>query len=257
MNTSTDLEKEHSLADSGRRDFLSIVALAGASSFLPFIFHACSKTEQFTGTGKAPFKVWEEMLHAIKTSPDYLPLRVEKLIDSKDLKAMFHFVKDELVLMPPRAKSLNGLGTDFKFGLEGVLRSGWATPREKAELLNTMYQKAGVNSKVVFERTNIKPEQVPAFFYRPITRKFNPIISKNQFQSWENEMGAPKEPMNKKDIQKDYTIEANALGEKILNNINSIEKYAKEFDFRWDNHHTPTVEFIDEGATKYAHLFDP
>ena len=257
MNTSTDLEKEHSLADSGRRDFLSIVALAGASSFLPFIFHACSKTEQFTGTGKVPFKVWEEMLHAIKTSPDYLPLRVEKLIDSKDLKAMFHFVKDELVLMPPRAKSLNGLGTDFKFGLEGVLRSGWATPREKAELLNTMYQKAGINSKVVFERTNIKPEQVPAFFYRPITRKFDPIISKNQFQSWENEMGAPKEPMNKKDIQKDYTIEANALGEKILNNINSIEKYAKEFDFRWDNHHTPTVEFIDEGATKYAHLFDP
>jgi len=53
MNTSTDLEKGHSMADSGRRDFLSIMALAGASSFLPFIFQACSKTEKFTGTGKA------------------------------------------------------------------------------------------------------------------------------------------------------------------------------------------------------------
>ena len=66
MNTSTDLEKGHLLVDSGRRDFISIVALAGASSFLPFIFHACSKTEQFTGTLKVAFKVLLEMLQAIK-----------------------------------------------------------------------------------------------------------------------------------------------------------------------------------------------
>lgn len=257
MNTSTGPEKGHLLVDSGRRDFLSIVALTGASSFLPFLFNACSKTEQFTGTGKAPFKVWEEMLQAIMTSSDYLPGRMKKLVASNNTEAMYNFVKDEIILTPPESHRLTGMGTKTKWGIPSVLRSGMATPREKAELLHAMYQKAGIESKIVFERTNIKPEQVPAFFYRPITRNFDPIISKSQFQSWENEMGAPKESMNKKDIQKDYSIEANALGERILNNINSIEKYAQEFDFRWDNYHTPTVEFIEEGATKYAHLFDP
>lgn len=29
-----------------------------------------------------------------------------------------------------------------------------------------------------------------------------------------------------------------------------------DFDFRWDNSATPTVEFELEGQTKYAHLFD-
>lgn len=257
MKTSNELENGHSLVDPGRRDFLSTIALAGAASFLPFVFHACSKTEQFTGTGKVPFKVWEEMLHSIKTSADYLPLRMEQLIESKDLKAMFHFVKDELVLMPPRTKNLNGLGTDFKYGLKAVLRSGWATPREKVELLNAMYQKAGVDSKVVFERTDIKPEEVPAFFYRPLSRHFNPAISKRQFKSWKNEIGFSNDAATQNDLIKDYSNEATALGNSLLNHIGPYDKYAMEFDFRWDNYRTPTLEFVVDGTTKYAHLFDP
>ncbi len=257
MNTSTDLENSHLLVDPGRRDFLSIMTLAGAASFLPFIFHACSKTEQFTGTGKAPFKVWEEMLQAIMTSSDYLPGRMGQLIASKDAEAMYNFVKNDIVLIPTESHRLTGMGTRIKWGIPGVLRCGMATAREKAELLHHMYQKTGIESKIVFERTDIKPDEVPSFFYRPISRNFDPIISKNQFRSWENEMGVSKESLNGKDIQKDYTIEANELSEKILNNINSIEKHAQEFDFRWDNYSTPTLEFIEEGETRFAHLFDP
>jgi hypothetical protein len=182
---------------------------------------------------------------------------MEELIASKDLKAMYHFVKDDIVLIPTRSNSLYGMGTKIKWGIPGVLRCGMATPREKAELLNSMYQKSGIESKVVFEGTNIKPEEVPAFLYRPVTRNFDPEISKSQFKSWANEMGYSKELMSQLEIQKDYTEEANKLGEKILNEIDYFDKYARPFDFRWDNFRTPTIEFIDKGVTKYAHLYDP
>lgn len=252
------LEENLILQGLSRRDFLSTLAIAGAASFLPFYLTGCSKNSaEYTGTGKVPFKVWEEMLQAIMTSPDYLPGRMEQLIAGKDPEAMYHFVKDEIVLIPPKSHRLTGLGTSFRWGIPGVLRCGMATPREKAELLNVMYQKAGIESKVVFERTNIKPEEVPAFFYRPVIRNFDPEISKSQFKSWEKEMGYSEEVKSRGDIQKDYTGEANALGDKILKEIDYFDKYAKSFDFRWDNYQTPTVEFIQEEKTKYAHLFDP
>jgi len=245
------------ILDPSRRDFLSTVALAGAASFLPFCLASCDNAVAFNGSGKVPFKVWEEMLQAIMTSSDYLPGKMEELIASKDAEAMYSFVKNDIVLIPTQSHRLTGMGTKIKWGVPGVLRCGMANPREKAELLHYMYQKAGMVSKVVFERTDIKTEEVSSFFYRPVTRNFDPKISKNQFKSWENEMGISKETISEKDIQKDYTSEANVLGKKVLDNIGSFEKYAKAFDFRWDNYQTPTLEFIQEGETKYAHLFDP
>ncbi len=253
MNQNT----KRTILDQSRRDFLSTVALAGAASLLPFCLASCDNAVAFNGSGKVPFKVWEEMLQAIMTSSDYLPGKMEELIASKDAEAMYSFVKNDIVLIPTESHRLTGMGTKIKWGVPGVLRCGMANPREKAELLHKMYQKAGIESKIVFERTDIKTEEVPSFFYRPINRNFDPKISKNQFRSWENEMGVSKESMTGKDIQKNYTSEANALGKKVLNNIGSFEKYANGFDFRWDNYQTPTVEIIQEGETRYAHLFDP
>lgn len=172
------------IKDQSRRDFLTTVILGGsAAAFLPFL-SSCNDSEEYSGNGKAPFKIWEEMLQAIMTSSDYLPGRMEQLIASKDVEAMYSFVKDEIVLIPNKSHSLSQMEIALKWGIPGVLRCGMATPREKAELLNEMYQKAGVESKVVFERTGIKPEEVPSFFYRPVTRDFNPKISKSQFSAW-------------------------------------------------------------------------
>ncbi len=184
---------------------------------------------------------------------------MKALIASKDPEAMYNFVKNEIILIPTttNAISYSDLGYGFKWGIEGVLRCGMATPREKAELLSQMYTKAGISAKVVYEYTAIKATDVPAFFYKPIDREFNPDISKNQFKRWEKEMGGSSTASDQKELIKDYSEEANNLGDKIIETLPNVDDFGDKFNFKWDNYATPTVEFIHNDKTQYAHLFDP
>ena len=242
-----------------RREFMQQLALCYVAAHIPLSFLGCKDDQPtFVGSGKAPYKVWEEMLMALKTSPDHLEGRMNALIESKDAEAMFHFVRDEIYLMPTHKTYLQNLGTQLKWGLKGVLRSGFATPREKAELLNKMYQAAGMESKVVYERTDIKTEDVPAYFFRPIQRHFGLDISKQQWKQWKNELEVKGDSEYEIPVYDEGFNESTDLAEKLwelLPEKETLNKYP--FDFRWDNYRTPTVEFILNGETKFAHLFDP
>jgi hypothetical protein len=254
----SDKKIESSKLEVNRRSFLGSIAAVGAASFLPsflpFLFASCEDEKLYVGTGKAPFKVWEEMLEAVKTSPDYLPGRMQRLVESKDLQAMFNFIRDEIYLIPSSDKSNTGTGRIMKWGINGMLRCGMATPRGKAELLNNMFQKVGIESKVVYERTTFKNEEVPALFFRPYERAFSPEISKKQFQIWKEELKITEVDSSEK--IKDCVPEANKLTSKILENLEINSKKIQKFNYMWKNNETPTVEFIIDGVTKYAHLFD-
>ncbi|WP_047414244.1 hypothetical protein [Cellulophaga sp. Hel_I_12] len=241
-----------------RREFIQQLGLIYAAAQIPFVFSSCKDDKpNFVGTGKAPYKVWEEMLMALETSPDHLEGRMKFLIASKDAKAMFDFVRDEIYLMPAAEKSVGYIGTQLKWGIKGALRYGIATPREKAELLNYMYTKAGIPSKVVFEVTSIQPEEVSAFFLRPIQRNFSLDIANSQWKQWKKELQVEENSTNEIAIIDDEHKESKALAEKLWQHIPNKENLDKHsFDFRWDNYRTPTVEFILNGETKYAHLFD-
>lgn len=244
---------------SNRREFIQQLALIYAAAQIPLVFSSCKDDKpNFVGTGKAPYKVWEEMLMALETSPDHLEGRMKFLIASNDAKAMFDFVRDEIYLMPAAEKSVGYSGTQLKWGIKGALRYGMATPREKAELLNYMYTKAGITSKVVFERTDIQPEEIPAFFLRPIQRNFGLDIANSQWKQWKKELQVEGNSTNEIPIIDEAHKESKALAEKLWQHIPNKENLDKHsFDFRWDNYRTPTVEFILNGETKYAHLFDP
>ena len=249
--------RSNTIKDPSRRDFFTKIALASVACHLPLYMTSCdSGNPDFIGSGRAPFKVWEEMIQAIMTSPDYLPGRMARLIAAGDLKAMYHFVKDEIVLIPPQENGLRGMGNQFKWGLDGMLRCGFATPREKAELLNHMFVEAGVPSKVMYERTSIDPQQVPSFFLRPMARDFAPQISEKQLRQWRDEMNVEKDAQIP-GVYKDYAAESEGLFQKLLDNIEIDDRKIKSFDFRWDNYRTPTVAFKEDGLAKYAHLFDP
>lgn len=184
---------ENSL-ETRRRDFLKQFAALGLmTSIAPFSMSCNDKElEKFTfeGRGHDPYKVWEEMLMALETSPDHLERKYKRLIAAKDPKAMFDFVRDEIHLMPVHRADLYGMQTAIKYGTKAVLRYGIATPREKAELLNEMYTKAGIQSKVVFEIIAIPDEEVPSYFYRPIPRPFSPKIDDATRNRWVQELGA-------------------------------------------------------------------
>ncbi|MEX0996804.1 MAG: hypothetical protein WDZ45_07135 [Flavobacteriaceae bacterium] len=243
-----------------RREFIEQMSLLGMASMLPLSFFSCGKDApniDYQGTGLAPYKVWEEMLMAIKTSPDFLEGRMQRLIEEGNPEAMFHFVKDELFLMPSSATSLIQMRDTMRYGLKGVLRYGFATPREKAELLNFMFTKANITSKVIYEQTNFQPEEVLPFFYRPFQRKFEPLIDKKTLKRWSSEMGAEESNAELANPDPDLT-ESKNLAQKLWEKLPEKDKIrAKSFNYRWDNSASPALEFEWEGETKYAHLFDP
>ena len=243
-----------------RREFIEQMSLLGMASFIPLSFFSCGKDApdiDYQGTGLAPYKVWEEMLMAIKTSPDFLEGRMQQLIEEGNPEAMFHFVKDEIFLMPSSVTSLDKMGETMRYGLKGVLRYGFATPREKAELLHKMYQQAGITSEVVYERTDIKLEEIPAFFFRPFEREFKPKINNKILKRWQKEMNSEEneDVIIKMDLDQ---AESKKLADQLWNIIPEKEKIkSQKFDLRWDNYTTPTVAFEWKGEKKYAHLFDP
>jgi len=243
--------------DEGRREFFTKVAMASLACYMPISLGGCGSDDAlFVGTGKAPFKVWEEMLQAVMSSPDYLPGEAERLIESKDPKAMYEFVKNQIILIPSRAHSLRGMDKEMRWGIDGVLQCGMATPREKVELLKSMLDKAGIKAKVVTERTNFTREEAQSFFLRAVDFEFLPKVSKKQLRRWKKEMGATTNTLTS-ELVNDYREEASKISEKALEALTIEDKWGRAFDFRWANYTSPAVEFDTPEGPKYAHLFDP
>ncbi len=243
---------------SSRRDFLKHMGLLGLAAGMPSVFWSCSAGSlKVKSDGIPPYSVWDEMLTALQTSPDHLEGRMNLLIQDGNPENMFRFVRDEIYLMPPSGNSLKGLGKTMRYGIRGVLRYGFATPREKAELLNSMFARANITSSVVYERTDIQPDEVHSFFFRPVERKFEPVIDKKTLNRWSIEMGAEESASEATNPDPGLT-ESRQLAEKLWEKLPNKDKIRPQsFDFRWDNYRTPAVKFEWEGVTKYAHLFDP
>lgn len=250
--------KRSGLKNQGRRDFFTKIVMASLASGLPPMVLGCGDGSEYKGTGLAPYKVWEELLYYLQTSPDYLEGRMKMLIQEGDPEAMFNFVRDEIYLIPQYTKSI-GYGDGFKWGLQYALRSGMATMREKAELLHQMYLSAGIPSSIKNERTDISPEEAQTFFFRPKERIFAPEVSRRTLRRWIKEMELSdldyvQALINKEDNQEK---EALNLAERIWSTLElPADYYVRMFDFRWPNYSTPTVEFEWENQTRHAHLFD-
>lgn len=257
-------EEKNNSAEKPRRQFLKQMAIIGLVTGIAPVLWRCNQDKKtpmnYLGTGEGPYKVWEEMLMALETSPDHLEGRYKKLIVGKDPKAMFDFVRDEIHLMPAKRAEIHGMQTAMKYGTKGALRYGFATPREKAELLHEMYSQAGIKSKVVYEIIDIPDDEVPSFFYRPIKRPFAPAIDDATRERWAKELGTYNKNSKNYDLMNRDLSAGKKLADEVWQTLPDKEKVNPlSTSFRWDHYGngTPTVEFELDGKTKYAHLFDP
>lgn len=248
--------------DSGttRREFIEQMSLLGLASMLPLSFFSCGKDTadiDYQGTGLAPYKVWEEMLMALKTSPDFLEGRMQTLIESKNPEAMLAFVRDEIHLIPPDAASLRNMDKIMVYGIQGVLRSGFATPREKAELLSQMLNKSGIEAEVVYEQTNFNEEEIRNLFFKPFERKFEPLVNQKILDRWKEELQVT--PNEEQIFQIDTSEkESKDLANHLFTFLpNGQPIRVHKFNFNWDKRRTPCVKLKQEFENKYAHLFDP
>ena len=95
------------------------------------------------------FDVWREAKALAEQSPDHLPARADELGASGDAAAILTLVQDHIATYPPDTASFAGALSRMRWGARATLRGGAGTPREKAELLRELYERAGFEAEVV------------------------------------------------------------------------------------------------------------
>lgn len=190
---------------------------------------------------------------ALKTSPDFHQERVELLIKQGDLEKMFNYVRDEIRLVPARA-NFRAEGRYIKHGIDGVLRTGIATIREKVELLAYMFNKAGYETEVVREASSLTDEDVLSYYLRPFKSEFNPNVNDAQLEYWKEKLEVHIDDV---DLNKSIDEEAKKITENLFSNFEIEDDALEKIKIEWTDSEIPTLKFIENGEVRHAHLLDP
>ena len=180
------------------------------------------------GTGpRVPFGVWEEVRAALRTSPDHLPARADALVAGKDAKALYEFVRDQIVTLPANLTTLGG-ETPRLFGVRGTLRGGAGSMRDKADLLVELYKRAGLEAEVVAVSTPKTADFVKTVLIRSVSRVFDPQVSDQKVSEWLSLLKIA--PSTVKEVLDPDNAAATALAQALLAQLPADAK-AQGFDF--------------------------
>lgn len=246
--------------DVSRREFFQQLALGGAGLYLFPTLYSCNNNKYppiKSGTGKPPFSVWEEMIHALKKSPDNLIARRDALVAAKNAKAMTEFIRDDLQVLPYYRTYFRHLNSHTHYGKKIALRCGLATPREKAEILKDMLIDAGFEAKVVLERTEITEDAVKDILFTSTQAEFNPPVNPKKYKEWAEKLGVPQTEGLFETIE-DASSQGETLANSLLNKIDDAYKNKDSvLKYHFGKSGVPSVVFKEDGQEKYAHVFDP
>jgi len=220
-----------------------------------------------------PFSIWAEQRDAIRTSPDHLPARAERLAEDGDPEAIFEFVRDEIATVPT---TVGGTGVEpdhdldewGRWGSRGALRSGTGTPRDKADLLASLLRDAGYETAVrsyVFDQAEqgLDADGVRDHYLRSVENEYAPDVDDATLEDWaERAEGIdPSAALEAPDDDHgDAQDLAGDLREVLPDDPADADGGPDAFDWRWDvdyrrSGRTPVVEFDDDGEARYGNLF--
>lgn len=134
------------------------------------------------------FDTWGSLRRSIRNSPDHLPARADRLVAEADPEAIYEFVRDAIGTLPPRTIGLQGAERQMRWGARGTLRAGAGTPRAKAELLASLYRRAGFEAAVVQGHPD-EDVDLRAAILRPLDRAFDPSVSSSELSEWITDLG--------------------------------------------------------------------
>lgn len=238
-----------------RRRFLQLVGISVAG--IPL---GCFGSEDAAWDGAGaedapPFSVWRQIREALRASPDHLPARAARLVETRDPEALFAFVRDEIVTFPARGDGFGNRSGDavaaMRWGVRGTLRCGAGTPREKAELLVSLLRDAGFEAEVVAGRLdpNVDPRDI---LLRPVTRLFAPEVSPEQLQAWARVMGV--RGAGPLPVLDGGAVESGPLADAILASL-PADTAAPSFDFSLSR--VPLVRVMSKEGERYANPLVP
>ncbi|NER18024.1 hypothetical protein [Spongiivirga citrea] len=243
-----------------RRLFFQQLVLAGAGAYMLPLLQACDANSKFKipeGSGVQPFKTWEEMLYALSYSPDNFQAKRDRLVQEKDPQAMFNFVRDELILLPSDDQYFRAIKNGFQYGTSGALRTGMATPREKANILRDMLVTAGFEARLVYEHIELSEDEVKNILFRETQTLFEPPVPKRQYKKWKKALQFP-DGNGMVNETPDVVEQAKQLATSLLEKVSPKQrKEDSTIRFHFGNRNVPAVALKQNGQELYLHLFDP
>ncbi|MDH3463919.1 MAG: hypothetical protein OEM32_09880, partial [Acidimicrobiia bacterium] len=195
-----------------------------------------------------PFSLWEDVLRAVRTSPDHLTARAENLVQGGDPAKIFEFVRDAILTVPPNLSGFKGSVDGTRSGVRSVLRTGAGTPREKVELLAELLGRAGYATSVV-QGTPDRGLDMRRAVLRDATPAFDPDVDQQRQKEWMEALGLPDVPVLPR-LDPD-----GATTRQVATSVSGIRLESAEFDWAPDG--LPLIEVSTQDGLVMANPVSP
>ena len=164
-------------SDLSRRDLLRVLGALGITSIAGLSLEACSRTspECTKPSSSPPMPITSpptlaQLRALIHSSPDHLQARAEEVVATKNPKCIAEFVRDHIAVLPPFLTHEDGTYSS-RWGIEGTLRAGAGSLRDRAELMVALLGAAGISAKV--RMIDTPSEFTAKELYRPRPHEFS------------------------------------------------------------------------------------
>lgn len=198
------------------------------------------------------FEAFERAQAIVRQSPDHLPARADDVVETKDPQKIFEFVRDQILTYPPDIDGFTNSVSAQRWGVRGTLRGGAGTPREKAELLASLYERAGFQATVVRGKADPAKLDGKKVLLRAIERTFAPPATAAEARRIRVALGNDP-PMMRSVIDADGT-KAKALAAALLAALPK-DAAATPFDFTLTDF--PLVRVKVGGQDQFANPMAP
>ncbi|MFN2518189.1 MAG: hypothetical protein ABR604_03955 [Jatrophihabitantaceae bacterium] len=144
-----------------------------------------------------PFDFWQGMQTAARSSSDHTRAAADRAVATRDVAAIFAFVRDQITLYPPPPGAYDP-ATAIRWGVDGTLRCGAGTLREKADVLAELCRRAGFQAEVLKDIYVLDPPMQAKLTavgaYAPLVRTSDPKLNPDDVARWRKELGLAKSP---------------------------------------------------------------
>lgn len=180
---------------------------------------------------RVPFGVWQQLREGLRQSPDNLPAKAARLVDEGDPDALYEFARDDIVLQPSAIDGNDGFDQYVDGGPRATLRGGMATPREAADLLANLLDRAGYQSRVVRYNRSLSKERTRSLYFGGPSHSFGPDLDEETLGDLADAMGESEGGPDDISIADEGGEASAALGQRILDALpDSADATAPGFD---------------------------
>lgn len=153
-----------------RREVFRLVGALCLTSPVSLSFLGCNKSNPEPDLSLVGPPMLAQLRDLIRSSTDHLQARAEEVVATKDVTRIAEFVRDHIAVLPSFYERDDGRYAS-RWGVNGTLRAGAGTLRDRAELLVAMLGAAGIAATV---REIPTPSRMNAYrLYRPRPHEFS------------------------------------------------------------------------------------